>query len=73
MTARIVQQLREAAAALPAERVSIQALVQAHGLAEHGTLLLLIAVLCLLPVPGVGTLLGLGMAALAVTMWRGQS
>ena len=25
---------------------------------------------CLLPVPGVGTVLGLGMAALAVAMWR---
>ena len=27
----------------------------------------------LLPVPGIGTVLGLGMAALAAAMWRGQS
>ena len=27
---------------------------------------------CMLPVPGVGTVLGVGMAALAVAMWRGQ-
>ena len=27
---------------------------------------------CLLPVPGVGTVLGLGMAALTVAMWRGH-
>ena len=73
MTALIVQRLREAAAALPAERVSMQAMAQAHGPEAQGTLLLLMAVPCLLPVPGVGTVLGLGMAALAATMWRGHS
>jgi hypothetical protein len=73
MTEPIVQRLREAAAALPAERVSMQTLAQAHGPAAQGTLLLLMAVPCLLPVPGVGTVLGLGMAALAAAMWRGHS
>lgn len=73
MTESIVQRLREAAATLPAERVSMQTLAQAHGPAAHGTWLLLMAVPCLLPVPGVGTVLGLGMAALAAAMWRGQS
>jgi len=73
MTEPIVQRLRETAAALPAERVSMQILAQAHGPAAHGTLLLLMAVPCLLPVPGVGTVLGLGMAALAAAMWRGHS
>lgn len=73
MTASIVERLREAAATLPAERVSMQTLAQAHGPAAHGTWLLLMAVPCLLPVPGVGTVLGLGMLALAVAMWRGQS
>ena len=72
MTAPIVQRLRDAAAALPAERVSMQALAQSHGPAAHGTLLLLMAAPCLLPVPGVGMVLGLGMAALAAAMWRGQ-
>ena len=51
----------------------MQTLAQAHGHAAHGTLLLLMAVPCLLPVPGVGTVLGLGMAALAAAMWRGHS
>jgi hypothetical protein len=51
----------------------MQTLAQAHGPAAHGTWLLLMAVPCLLPVPGVGTVLGLGMAALAAAMWRGQS
>ena len=73
MTESIVQRLRETAATLPAERVSMQTLAHAHGPAAHGTWLLLMAVPCLLPVPGVGTVLGLGMVALAVAMWRGQS
>lgn len=69
----IVQRLRTTAATLPGERVSMQALAQAHGPAAHGTLLLLMAVPCLLPVPGVGTVLGFGMAALAAAMWRGHT
>ena len=73
MTEPIAQRLRETAAALPAERVSMQTLAQAHGHEAHGTLLLLMAMACLLPVPGVGTVLGLGMAALAAAMWRGHS
>ena len=73
MTAPIVQRLRETAAALSEERVSMQTLAQAHGTAAHGTLLLLMAGPCLLPVPGVGTVLGFGMAALAAAMWQGHS
>ena len=73
MTPPIVQRLRDAAAAIQEERVSIRAMAQAHGPDAHGTLLLLLAMPCLLPVPGVGTLLGLGMAALAVAMWRGRA
>ena len=38
MTAPIVQRLRETAAALSEERVSMQTLAQAHGPAAHGTL-----------------------------------
>ena len=72
MTAPIVQRLRETAAALSEERVSMQTLAQAQGTAAHGTLLLLMAGPCLLPVPGVGTVLGFGMAALAAAMWQGH-
>ena len=72
MTPPIVQRLRDAAAAMQEERVSMRAMAQAHGPEAHGTLLLLMAMPCLLPVPGVGTVLGLGMAALAVAMWRGH-
>lgn len=56
MTPPIVQRLRDAAAAIQDKRVSMRAMAQAQG-----TLLLLLAMPCLLPVPGVGTVLGLGM------------
>jgi hypothetical protein len=72
MTPPIVQRLRDAAAGIREERVSMRAMAQAHGPEAHGTLLLLLAMPCLLPVPGVGTVLGLGVAALAVAMWRGH-
>lgn len=68
MTPPIVQRMRDAAAAIQDERVSMRAMAQAHGPEAHGTLLLLLAMPCLLPVPGVGTVLGLGMAALAVAV-----
>lgn len=72
MTAPIVQRLRAAAANLRDERVSMHELARAHGAEAQGTLLLLLAMPCMLPVPGVGTLLSLGIAALALAMWRGQ-
>ncbi|MBC7940250.1 MAG: exopolysaccharide biosynthesis protein [Chitinophagaceae bacterium] len=72
MTPPIVQRLRDAAAAIQDERVSMRAMAQAHGPEANGTLLLLLAMPCLLPVPGVGMALGVGMAALAVGMWRGH-
>lgn len=71
MTPPMVQRLRDPAAAVQEARVSMRAMAQAHGPEAHGTLLLL-AMPCLLPVTGVGTVLGLGMAALAVAMWRGH-
>ena len=72
MTPPIVQRLRDAAAAIQDERVSMRALAQAHGPEAQGTLLLLLAMPCLLPVPGVGMVLGVGMVALALAMWRGH-
>jgi hypothetical protein len=73
VTASLVQRLRATAAAIEEEKVSIRSIAQAHGPEAHGTLLLLLAMPCLLPVPGVGTVLGMGMTALAVAMWRGQA
>ena len=44
-----------------------------HGSATQGALLVLLAVPCLLPLPGAGTLMSLGIAAMVVPMWCGQS
>ena len=46
----------------------MRAMAQAHGPEAHGTLLLRRVMPCLLPVSGVGTVLGLGVSALAVAM-----
>ncbi|MES2980453.1 MAG: exopolysaccharide biosynthesis protein [Pseudomonadota bacterium] len=73
MTQPLVQRLRDAAGTLPAHPISMGALAQAHGSDASGALLLLMAAPCILPVPGVGTVLGLGMAALAVALWRGKA
>ncbi len=73
MNENIAHRLRDAAARLSSERVSVDGLLQAHGPAAHGSLLLLLAVPCLLPVPGTGTVLGFGVLALAAAMWRGQT
>jgi hypothetical protein len=72
MTTPILHRLRNAAAAIRDERVSMRATAQADGAEVHGTVLLLLAIPCLLPVPGVGTVFGLGLVALAVAMWRGH-
>jgi hypothetical protein len=72
MTVPLSQRLREAADAIQAERVTMQALAQAHGPEAQGTLLLLLAMPCLLPVPGMGAVLSLGLVALSVAMWRGH-
>ncbi len=63
--------LRRAAASLRAERVSLAELAEAHGAAAQGSLLVMIATVCLLPLAGVGTVLGLGLLGMSVAMWRG--
>jgi hypothetical protein len=55
-----------------AEDIPLQHLADAHGRAAIGTLLALLAMPCVLPVPGVGTALGWGILALAVALWRGH-
>lgn len=72
MTETIHQRLHAAAAGLGGGRVTLAHLADLHGSAAQGTLLVLLAAPCLLPVPGVGSVLGLGLALLAVAMWRGQ-
>lgn len=73
MNVSISRQLRVAAATMRADRVSVQALLEAHGSATHGVLLVLFAIPCLLPVPGVDIVLGLGVAAVSGQIWSGPS
>lgn len=73
MSAGIAQRLRDASAGLSQPRVSLSHLADLHGPGAQGTLLMLLAAPCLLPVPGVGTVLGLGIATLALALWRGQA
>ncbi|NDG40648.1 MAG: hypothetical protein EBY28_15070 [Betaproteobacteria bacterium] len=49
------------------ERVPLSHLAAVHGPAAQGTLLVLLAAPCLLPMPGVGSVLGIGLALLALT------
>jgi hypothetical protein len=72
MSATTEQRLRAAAGALTGERVALSHLAALHGPAAQGTLLVLLAAPCMLPIPGVGTVLGIGLALLARAMWHGQ-
>ena len=67
------QRLRASSAGLTQDRVSVAQLADFHGAAAQGTSMVLLAAPCMLPVPGVGTVLGLGLAMMALAMWRGQT
>ena len=53
--------------------VTLHHIAQAHGNAAQGALLVLLSVPCMVPIPGTGTLLSLGIAAMAYMMWKGQA
>lgn len=53
--------------------VTLHQIALAHGGAAHGALLVLLSVPCMIPIPGTGTLLSVGIAAMAYMMWRGQA
>lgn len=76
MLEAVHHRLHRAAEALNAEtadeNIPLQHLAEAHGNAAIGTLLVLLAVPCVLPIPGVGTALGWGILALALSLWRGH-
>lgn len=77
MTENIAQRLRRTALGLTEERLSVAQLTALHdecanANSAHGALLLMLAVPCVLPIPGTGTVLGLGLLALAAALWRGE-
>ncbi len=65
--------LRAAAAQLTGAPVPLSHLADLHGGAACGSLLVLLSVPSVLPMPGVGSVLGLGLMLLALAMWRGQA
>jgi hypothetical protein len=73
MNDSLQHRLRAAADALPEAPVALSHLAAAHGHAARGSLLVLLSVPCVLPVPGVGNVLGLGLMLLALAIWRGQA
>lgn len=73
MTADIASRLRAAAQALPPGKVPLGHLADAHGGAAHATLLVLLAAPCMLPIPGIGTLLSMGLFLLAALIWQARS
>ena len=73
MTDTLPQRLRAAADALTDEPVALSHLADAHGPAARGTLLVLLSAPCVLPVPGVGNVLGIGLLLMALAMWRNQA
>ncbi len=72
MTDTLHQRLRAAADALTGEPVALSHLADVHGSAARGTLLVLLSAPCVLPVPGVGNVLGIGLLLMALALWRGQ-
>lgn len=65
----LASRLRSAAGELPPGPVPLAALAEAHGGAWQASLLVLLAAPCLLPIPGVGMVLSLGLALLGTTLW----
>ena len=73
MSHGIAQRLLTAAEEKDASlRLSLQDLLQLHGEASSAVLLMLVALLTILPVVGAGTVLSLGLFALAWTWFRGR-
>lgn len=70
---RLAWRLRRASCRLPEQGLSLRELAELHGPAAPGSLLILLAAPCLLPIPGVGTVLGLSLLTLAAGLWRGAS
>ena len=62
--------LRSAAAALEGQTMSLQQLFRLHGRAGPGALLVVLSVPCMLPIPGAGMLLSMGMVMVAWMIWR---
>jgi len=60
------------AARLPDGPVPLRAIIEAQGPATTGMLIVLLAVGCLIPIPGIAAVLGLGIASLSMHIYLGR-
>ncbi len=69
----LASRLREAARGLEStgSAVTLGRLAELQGAALQGSLLILLSAPCLLPIPGIGNVMGTAMVLLSLTMWRG--
>ena len=72
MTQELVERLRDAATRLGADPVAVAQLAQAHGSAAFSSMLVLLAMASVLPLPGVGNITGLAVLPMALALWRGR-
>lgn len=72
MSHSLHERLRQARDTLHAERISLQELATCHGQAAQGAWLILLALPCALPIPGTGTVLGMGLLILSWRMLYGH-
>jgi len=70
VTGSIAERLRSAANELQCEQTNLQFLVDAHRPQVREALLVLLGTLCLCPLPGIGTVVGAAVFAMAVMSWR---
>ena len=73
MTGSIAERLRSAANELQCEQTNLQFLIDAHRPQVREALLLLLGTLCLCSLPGIGTVVGAAVFAMAVMSWRRAS
>jgi hypothetical protein len=69
---RLHARLSRVASTLGEESVSLDELARLHGPALQGSLLVLVAAPCALPIPGVGNVLGVTLILMALAIWHGR-
>lgn len=72
MPPRLDEILKSASQSMGSQPVTLGDVFALHGRATQGALLVMLAVPCLLPLPGAGTVMSVGIAGMAVSIWRGE-
>jgi hypothetical protein len=70
MSAPRPHRLQDVDVSSSAERVPLQCIARAYASGAAGSWLVMLGILSILPVPGIGMVLGVGITAVAMAMWR---